>query len=185
MLTRSKAEIQDRAILSIKNIKHSLLRMQMIGQSMNQPPEQPLYSAYEAKKRALIPKMLSLLLLAFLFYLGVLVNISLIELDAAQETILKTGALLLLAALIIIGTLLTYLKTRRPYLFYRNRVAHGKETMYYVNITSTSPSVKFFDKIFKTYSIQLGKKFFIRNISETIQLSNYLQKLIEFARKNQ
>ena len=150
-----------------------------------QSSEQPLYSVYQSKRRALIPKMLSLLLLAFIFYLGILVNISLVELDADQETMLKTGALLLLAVLIVIGTLLTYKKTRQPYLFYRNRITHGKEVIYYLNITNTSPSTNFLDRIFKTYSIQLGKTFFLRRIPETIQLSDYLQQLIEFAKKNQ
>ena len=98
---------------------------------------------------------------------------------------LKTGALLLLAVLIIIGTLLTYKKVRQPYLFYRNRITHGKEVIYYLNITNTSPSTNFLDRIFKTYSIQLGKTFFLRRIPETIQLSDYLQQLIEFAKKNQ
>lgn len=152
---------------------------------MNQPAEQPLYSVYESKKRALIPKMLSLFFLAFIFYLGILVNISLVELDAKQETTLKTGALLLLAALIVIGTLLTYRKTSQPYLFYRNRIAHGKENLYYLNITNTALQINFFDKIFKTYSIPLGKTFALRHIPESTQLSNYLQQLIEFSKKNQ
>lgn len=160
----------------------------MINQPTSQPPEQPLYSVYESKKRALIPKTLTLLFLAFIFYLGVLVNISLLELAAGQETMLKTGALLVLAVLIVVGILLTFTKTQQPYLFYRNRITHGKETMYYVNITSTSPSANFLDKLFKTYSIPLGKKFSLQHIPETTQkdqLSNYLQQLIEFAKKNQ
>ena len=152
---------------------------------MSSPPEQPLYNAYESKRRVLIPKLFSLLFLSFIFYLGVLINISLLKLDAGQETALKTGALLLLAALIVIGTLFAYRKTRQPYLFYRNRITHGKETMYYLNIPYTSSSKNFLDRIFKTYSIQLGKTFLLRCIPETIQLSDYLQQLIEFAKKNQ
>ena len=155
------------------------------NQQMNQPAEQPLYSIYESKKRALIPKILSLLFLAFLFYLGVLVNISLLELDANQETTLKTGALLLLIVLIIIGTILTYKKTRQPYLFYRNRITYGKETLYYLNITNTAPQSNFIDRFFKTYSIRLGKSFSLRHLPETIPLSNYLQQLVEYAKRNQ
>lgn len=160
------------------------MAIQMINQSMGQP-EQPLYSIYESKKRALIPKILSLLFLAFFFYLGVLVNISLLELDANQETMLKTGSMLLLAVLIIVGILLTYWKTRQPYLFYRNRIAHGKELLYYLNITNTTPQANFIDKIFKTYSIQLGKSFILRHLSESIPLGNYVQQLVEYAKRNQ
>lgn len=150
--------------------------------------EQPLYSVYESKPRALIPKTISLFFLAFIFYLGVLVNISLLELAAGQETTLKAGALLVLAVLISLGIFLTFRKTRQPYLFYRNRITHGKETMYYINITNTSPATNFLDTIFKTYSIPLGKKFSLQHIPETTpkdQLSNYLQQLIEYAKKNQ
>ena len=156
-----------------------------MAQQMNQSTEPPLYSVYQSKRRALIPKMLLLLFLAFIFYLGILVNISLVELDADQETMLKTGALLLLATLIVVGTFLTYRKTRQPYLFYRNRITHGKKAIYYLNITNTLPQTNFLDRIFKTYSIQLGKTFFLRRIPETIQLSDYLQQLIQFAKKNQ
>ena len=159
-----------------------------MAQQTNQPTEQPLYSIHKSKKRALIPKTISLLFLAFIFYLGVLVNISLLELNANQETMLKTGALLILAALIIIGLALAFRKTQQSYLFYRNRVAHGKETIYYVNITNTAPQNNFLDRAFKTYSIPLGKTFSLRHIPETTQktqLSNYLQQLIEYAKKNQ
>jgi len=152
---------------------------------MELPPEQPLYSVYESKKRALIPKTLYLLVLAFIFYLGVLLNISLLALDAQQETTFKTGALLILAALILMGIILAVRKMRQPYLFYKNRIAHGKEMIYYINIAGTAPQINFFDKIFKTYSIPLGKTFSIRNIPQSIQLSNYIQQLLEYVRRNQ
>jgi len=156
----------------------------MATSQMNQP-EQPLYSVHQSKPRALIPKSITLLFLASIFYIGVLINISLLELDADQETLLKTGALLTLAFLIILGIALTFRKTRQPYLFYRNRIAQGKETLYYLNITNTTPQANFLDQLFKTYSIQLGKNFALRCIQESIQLSNYLQQLIEFSKKNQ
>ena len=155
----------------------------MIKQQMN--PEQSLYTVYESKSRALIPKIASLLLLSLIFYLGVLINISLLELNASQETSLKTGALLTLALLIIIGTALTLRKTKQPYFFYSNRVAHGKEVIYYLNIANTTPQTNFLDQIFKTYSIPLGKTFSLRHIPGTTQLSNYLQQLIEYSKKNQ
>ncbi len=147
--------------------------------------EQPIYAVQESKQRTLIPKVITLLFLAAIFYLGVLVNISLLELSADQETALKTGSLLTLAVIIIVGIILTFIKTRRPYLFYKNRITHGKETIYYFNITNTTATKNFLDRSFKTYSLQLSKTFFFRNIPETIQLSNYIQQLIEYAKKNQ
>lgn len=151
------------------------------------PPssEPPLYSVHKSSKRAIIPKALSLVSLAFIFYLGVLVNISLLELNADQETALKTGALIVLALVIFVGMMLTLKKTHQPYLFYRNRISQGKETIYYLNITNTNPMQNSLDKFFKTYSIPLGKTFTLRNLPESIPLSNYLQQLIEYAKKNQ
>jgi len=152
---------------------------------LNQAPEQSLYSVYESKQRALIPKAITLIFLAFIFYIGVLINISLLELGADQETALKTGALVILALLIILGLLLTAKRSRQPYLFFRNRIAQGKKSIYYASIASTAPQVNFIDQIFNTYSIPLGKTFTLRHIPENIQLSNYLQQLIEYAKKNQ
>ena len=149
---------------------------------MEIPPEQPVYSVYESKGRALIPKTASLVLLAIVFYLGVLLNISLLELDAAQETSLKIGALLLLLFLILIGIILAVRKVRTPYNFYSNHLVRGKEIIYYNQIINTSTHLDPIDKIFKTYSINLGKNFFLRHIPEQIQLSNYLQQLINYAK---
>ena len=149
---------------------------------MEIPSEQPVYSVYESKGRALIPKTASLFLLAIVFYLGVLLNVSLLELDAAQETSLKVGALLLLLFLILIGIILAVRKVRTPYHFYSNRLVRGKEIIYYNQIINTSAHLDPIDKIFKTYSINLGKNFFLRHIPEQIQLSNYLQQLINYAK---
>ena len=152
---------------------------------MELPPEQPLYSVYASKKRALIPKTLYLIILAIIFYLGVLVNIFLLQLDAQQETTLKTGSLIILTILIVIGILLEVKKTHQPYVFYRNRITRGKEILYYLNITNTQPQINLFDKMFETYSVPLGKKFSIRHIPQSIPLSNYIQQLLEYARRNQ
>ncbi len=151
---------------------------------VNQPLEQPLYRVYQSKPRALIPKTVFLFFLASIFYLAVLLNISLLELNAEEETMLKTGALVILTVLIIIGIATTFRKTWQPYLFYRNKIVQGKETLDYSNITNTAPHTNFLDKTFKTYSIQLSKNFSIRHIPEQIQLSNYIQQLVSYA-KNQ
>ena len=151
---------------------------------MDFQPEQPIYMVYESKSRALVPKVVSLALLAGVFYLGVLLNVSLLELDAKQETSLKTGALLLLLFLILVGILLAVRKVRVPYNFYRNRITRGKESIYYNQITNTATHRDPLDRVFKTYSINLGRNFFLRHILEQTQLSNYLQQLVNYA-KNQ
>ena len=56
--------------------------------------EQPLYLLHQNVGRAMIPKFLSLVILGTIFYVGILLNISLLELTAAEETTIKSGALL-------------------------------------------------------------------------------------------
>ena len=46
---------------------------------MELPLESPIYAAHESKSRALVPKVASLFVLSFIFYLGVLLNVSLFE----------------------------------------------------------------------------------------------------------
>ena len=150
---------------------------------MDLPPEQPIYKVYESKKRALIPKILSLVGLSIIFYLGVLLNISLLELDAGQETSLKIGSLVVLILLIMLGIVLAQRKAKIPYLFYSNRMTHGKDIIYFTEISNTIAHKDPFDKYFKTYSINLGKNIFLRHIPDEIQLSGYIQQLIEYAKR--
>ena len=75
---------------------------------INEPSERPLYTVYGSKKRTLLPKIGSLFGLSLIFYVFVLINISLLELDADQETTLKTGALIILALLILLVLIITY-----------------------------------------------------------------------------
>lgn len=149
---------------------------------MELPPEPSVYTVYESKSRALIPKLTSLFVLSFIFYLGVLLNVSLLELSAEQETTLKTGSLILLLLLIILGTGLAVRKVKQPYQFYRNMICKGKETIFYIDINNTTAHLDPLDRLFKTYSINLGKNFFLRHIPQQIQLSNYIQQLVDYRR---
>ena len=149
---------------------------------MELPPEMPIYTVYESKSRALAPKIASLTILSIIFYFGVLLNVSLLELSAGQETALKTGSLILLLLLVLLGTGLAVRKVSQPYLFYRNRVTKGKETIFYIDINNTAVHLDPLDRFFKTYSINLGKNFFLRHIPQQIQLSDYLQQLVGYSR---
>ncbi len=56
---------------------------------LQQKQEQPIYILPQKKSRALIPKILSLLGLGVVFYLGILLNLSLLNLRAGEESIVK------------------------------------------------------------------------------------------------
>ncbi|MBT4804978.1 hypothetical protein HON71_02295 [Candidatus Woesearchaeota archaeon] len=147
--------------------------------------EQPIYVLPQNKKRAIIPKIIIFIVLGIIFYLGVLLNVSLLELDASTESIAKLTSLILLLLIILLGTYLTFHKAMQPYKFYRNRIYFNKKEIKYTLITNTNLKQDFWDKMFKTYSIGLSKKFFLRNIPQTIQINNYLNQLINYAKSQQ
>ena len=61
----------------------------------------------------------------------------------------------------------------------------GKKQILYLEITNTKIKQNFVDKIFKTYSIELGKNFHLRHIPLAINIENYVQQLIQYSRQSQ
>ncbi|MBT3814368.1 hypothetical protein HOE37_04500 [Candidatus Woesearchaeota archaeon] len=157
---------------------------QQVQPTQTQQIEQPLYVLQQNKKRALIPKITTQVVLGAIFYLGVLLNISLLKLSASSETVIKLVALILLLLIVIVGIFLAFHQANLPYRFYRNRIKLYKKEVLYVNIINTNPKIDFWDKFFKTYSIKIAKDKYIRNIPQTVQISNYLQQLINYAKNS-
>jgi hypothetical protein len=153
-------------------------------QMQKQPvTEQPIYVLAQNKKRALIPKVVSLLGLGIIFYLGILLNVSLLDLKAGEETLIKVIALIVLLSVLILGIYISFHRANQNYKFYRGRIVFLKQQINYLNIINTKSQVDFIDKMFKTYTINLGNKFFLRNIPNTVQIENYLQQLIAYSKK--
>ena len=150
-----------------------------------QQPEKPIYVLRQKKSRALVPKIISLLVLGVIFYLGLLLNLTLLELSPSNESIVNIIALIILALIVIIGVYLAVYKASHNYKFYKNRVVQGKNSMIYTNITQIIPHHDPIDKIFHTYSIKLSNSFFIRNIPDQVQMQSYIQQLIDYAKRTQ
>lgn len=150
---------------------------------MDNLQEKPIYTLHQLKIRAILPKILAILILSVIFYVGILLNLYLLEFDAKNETILKTFFLLLLIFILSLSTFLSVRKALQPYKFYSSRISFGKESIEYTTIINTSHHQDPLDKIFKTYSINLGSNFVIRHIPLQIQLEDYLKQLIEYAHK--
>ncbi len=145
--------------------------------------EQPIYVLQQMKRRAVLPKLLSLIILGVVFYLGILLNISLLALSAREETIVKTASLALLLLIIMLGAYLSYRRSGKPYLFYQNKViAHGK-TIHYTAIVNTAPRRDLWDRLFKTYSINLDGGTYLRHLPQAVDIHSYLQQLIAYAQK--
>jgi hypothetical protein len=152
---------------------------------MLQQQEQPIYVLSQKKSRALIPKMLSLLGLGIVFYLGILLNLSLLNLRAGEESIVKLIGLGVVFAIVILGAYLAIHHVKLSFKFYNNRIMQGKKKIMYVEIINTKMKQNILDKIFKTYSIELGKNFYVRHIPTSIDIENYLQQLIQYAQQIQ
>ena len=104
------------------------------GQAQNNP-QQVLYSFKSKKMRILIPKVLQLIILSSLFYFGILVNIGLLKLDAETETMIKSGALLVIALLVLIGFLINFKKAFDAYKYFQHEIKHGHKKIPYSEIT--------------------------------------------------
>tara|TARA_Y100000310_G_C20704331_1_gene833711 strand:+ start:39411 stop:39863 length:453 start_codon:yes stop_codon:yes gene_type:complete len=142
---------------------------------------QPSYQLAQKLSKIICVKLVSLSILSGLFYIGILIIISLLELPAEQETILNLGSLGLLVLLIILGLILGIKRGKKKYLFFHDRIVFNKEHYPYSSIVNTAAKQGFLDKMFKTYSIKLNSDLTLRNISEDIDMKTYLDQLMQFS----
>jgi hypothetical protein len=146
--------------------------------------EKPIYVLPQVIKRALIPKIIIFFLLGIIFYLGILLNVSLIGFKPSTASLVRLVALTILLVIIIVGILLAVKRSRQKYLFYKNRISFGKKDIIYQNITNISPKQNFLDKMFKTVTINLGSEFHLKHIHQSLNIDNYLKQLMSYTRKN-
>ncbi len=146
------------------------------------PDELPLYVLPQRLSRAVLPKIGILIILSLIFYSGILLNITLLELTAPTETMVKLIALIFLLGIIFLGILLAFRRAKLPYTFYQNKITFNKEEITLNNILNTTPKSDLLDKIFKTYSINLGNNFHLRHIPEQIQIKEHVTALVGYAK---
>lgn len=132
----------------------------------------------------IIFKIVILLISVSVFYLVFFLNISLLKLSAIQESLTKTISLIILILILVIGIILFIIKSKLPYNFYRNKISAGNKVIYYTEIINTVPYQDQLDKIFNSYSINLGPHFSLRHVPQKIQLENYIKKLIHYNQLN-
>ena len=152
--------------------------------ALSSTPEQPLYVLHQHKARALIPKFFTLVILSAIFYLGILLNISLLNLDAAQETSIQSGSLIFLVAIIVFSMIVALHRSGIPTLFYRNRLVYNDKIILLTEINNTTPRQDLLDKIFKTQTFNFGKNFILRNVPAELQIEQYLQQLKAYSQRS-
>ena len=146
-------------------------------------PEQPIYLLPKNKKRNIIPTTLTLIILSIIFYFGILINISLLELSAQEETLTKLISLILLILIIAVDIFNSYLQSNKPINFYKSYLKLNKINLNYNQINTITKQQNFLDKIFHTYSLKINQKLSLDNIPEEVDLLTYLNQLKEYAQK--
>ncbi|MEK6900980.1 MAG: hypothetical protein AABX37_01415, partial [Nanoarchaeota archaeon] len=149
---------------------------------MTPPQEQPAYVLWQNKKRAIIPSCLILLILSIILYIGILVNISLLDLTGSDETIIKTTSLIVIFFLMTINISITIYNALQPYNFYRTKITFKNKELPYSLLKTTTIHRGFFDRLFKTYTLPITKTFIIKNIPDSIQLQPYIEQLITYSK---
>jgi len=150
--------------------------------------EQPIYVIKKDKKRAIVPKTFLLFVLGFIFYLGILLNVSLLELSGQEETTIKIIALVIVVIIIIAGIIMAIAKAKGQYKIYGSKITLKKKQITLYSIENTKGKQNILDKIFKTYSITLNKSLTIKHVSQNNyqqqQVENYLNQLTQYAQTN-
>ena len=143
---------------------------------------QPLYVLPQVKKRAIIPKILSLLVLGIIFYLGVLLNLALLNISPELKKLVQSISWGIILFCFILGAIISVIKSRRKYFFYPDRIIFGRKQLFYQEITSLDLQNSFVDKLFHTFRLKLTDKFAIKNIPITVNIGDYIKKLIAYSR---
>ncbi len=143
--------------------------------------EQPLYVLSQIKRRIIIPKVITFLFLGIVFYLGVALNIYLLNLSANAETTVSLISLIILTLIVGFGIFINVKKAKQKYFFHHTNITFGKKQVMLQQITDVKTKINFLDKIFKTYSIVLNQEFKINGISQEVQLEPYVKNLVSYA----
>ncbi|MBS3123497.1 hypothetical protein J4437_02560 [Candidatus Woesearchaeota archaeon] len=145
--------------------------------------EKPQYVLNQSMMRALLPKLFSLLVLSLIFYGGILLNLELLSLSSDIVSSIKLISIIVLVFLVFFWFFLSWRQARASYLFFNNRISFRNKTINYVNILSSSSSQNILDKLFKTYSLNLGNGFVVKHISQEQQIESYVNQMIQFNRR--
>ena len=145
--------------------------------------ELPQYSVKPKKARAIVPELLKLLLLSSIFYVGIFLNLSLLEVSLS----LSLNLLIILAVVVMIAlqSLLSYVSlSKTSYDFYLDRLEiTGKRprTVHYYDVQQPSIKKGFFDRTYKTGTVVIGPKLKLSNVEKPEEVLNYLQDMMAYS----
>ncbi|MBU1111964.1 MAG: hypothetical protein ABIG93_01560 [archaeon] len=150
-----------------------------------EPQQRVLYSVASKKSRILVPNALTLIILGVVFYMGILLNVGLLALDAETETIVKSSSIFVVILIVLVGILLNLKKAKTSYQFYQTTITNGKSNINYADIENIQVKRCLWDRMFGTYTLKLSKKFSVEGIPKKVDLQNYVQQMVNYNRRSQ
>ncbi|MFC1723299.1 hypothetical protein ACFL0V_04115 [Nanoarchaeota archaeon] len=149
--------------------------------------ELPQYTLHHTIKRMVVPRVITLLILSPLFYVGIFVNAKLLNFEI--PSFVAVFIILVLVVMVVVQSVLNYVRFQKyRYLFYTNRIDYeGKKpaTFLFANFQQVELKQNIFDKMFNTGSIKLSKEFSIGPIANVQQIKAYMEQLVQYYRFTQ
>ncbi len=129
----------------------------------------------------LIPHFFMLVILSLIFYLGILLNLSLLKLKGSTESTAKTYVLLIIFLLIFLGMILKFAKSKQTYKFFRHKILiGGKKSVLFINISELAKKRGVLDKMFGTYTLVLTHDAKLEFIPLSIDMESYVNQLVQY-----
>ncbi len=141
--------------------------------------DQPQYSVKPKLARALVPETIKLILLSAIFYVGILVNLSLLNYPLPLSVNLLVIAVLVV--LVALELILVYLKTSKTmYQFYQDRIEAAKKSVKYLDVANPKIKRSLFDKSYNTGTIMLQPRFKLVYVENPDEVFGYIQNMIAY-----
>jgi len=145
----------------------------------------PLYSVQPDMLRASVPRIVLIVTLGALFYLGISLNFMFLNRDFETIYILLTIVVILVLAVFGVLEVLSLAKTR-VYEFYEDRIIikdTGQKVVMLRQIENVKMEKSVFDNLFSTFTLKLRPVSKIENVPASDQLYLYVTKLVARARQ--
>jgi hypothetical protein len=144
----------------------------------------PQYVIRPDIKRVLISSIIVTAALAFIFYLGIIINVALLQLNIPSGINILIIAVLIL--LVLIQGLLSYLQTSKlRYAVYSNRIqieGIKQEYILFNAVQDIQANKNFFDRIFNTGTIVIIPNMQLKAVSNFDQNFVYIKQVVQYSR---
>jgi len=140
-----------------------------------------IYTLKPNKKRIIIPRTLEAFCLCIIFYLGIQLNLYLLQISISfYVDFLIVSILIILCGL---DFFLNYSKTARlTYSFFDDKLSienKGSESLFYQYVDNLTIKRNFVDKLFGTATIVLTPEFSIKFINDYSPLYDWIRQLVD------